>query len=119
MFQEFLFHQNSAETKYDGVIEARRQELLLNLSKVSDDNQVLLKSKNKSVFMQTRSHRGSKFRGVSKNGDKWQVMVVSGDMKKYIGAITNEDAAGKLYDKYSLIMQGFKVSGRHMHLSIE
>ena len=112
MFQEFLFHQNSSETVYDGAIEARRQELLLNLSKVSDDNQVMVKSKNKSVFMQTRSHRGSKYRGVSKNGDKWQVMAASGRMEKYIGASTHEDAAGKLYDKYSLIMQGFKVSHR-------
>ena len=60
--------------------------------------------------MQTRSHRGSKFRGVSKNGCKWQVMIVRGNLKKYIGAIHNEDTAGLLYDKYAIIIQGQQVS---------
>ena len=32
---------------------------------------MLVESKNKSIFLQTRSQRGSKFRGVSKNGSKW------------------------------------------------
>lgn len=56
--------------------------------------------------MQTRSHRGSKYRGVSKNGSKWQVMIVRGNLKKYIGAIHTEDTAGLLYDKYAIIIQG-------------
>lgn len=37
-------------------------------------------------------------------------MVVSGKLKKYIGAIEDEEAAGILYDKYSIILQGLKVS---------
>ena len=37
-------------------------------------------------------------------------MVVSGKLKKYIGAIEDEEAAGHLYDKYSIILQGLKVS---------
>ena len=62
------------------------------------------------MFLQTRSYRGSKFRGVSKNGSKWQVMIVKGKLKKYIGAIENEDVAGILYDKYAIIIQGLQVS---------
>lgn len=62
------------------------------------------------MFLQTRSYRGSKFRGVSKNGSKWQVMIVRGKLKKYIGAIENEDVAGILYDKYAIIIQGLQVS---------
>ena len=71
---------------------------------------MLLESKMKSLLMQTRSHRGSRYRGVSKNGEKYQVMVVCGTTKKYVGALASEDAAGLIYDKYSIILQGLKVS---------
>lgn len=57
-----------------------------------------------------RSHRGSRFRGVSRNGEKYQIMVVKGALKKYIGAIDNEDVAGLLYDKYAIMIQGLQVS---------
>ena len=53
--------------------------------------------------------RGSKYRGVSKNGSKWQVMIVRGQLKKYIGAIEDELVAARFYDKYALIIQGFEV----------
>ena len=65
---------------------------------------MLVESKNKSIFLQTRSQRGSKFRGVSKNGSKWQVMIVRGEIKKYIGAVENEETAARFYDKYALII---------------
>lgn len=57
-----------------------------------------------------RSQRGSRFRGVSKNGHKWQVsktykinyalyltlpihqvMIVKGELRKYLGAISSEE----------------------------
>ena len=80
------------------------------------ESTVLLKSKNKSDFLSTRSQRGSMYRGVSKNGEKFQIVVVSGSFKKYIGAIENEHAAGFLYDKYAIIIQGLRVSISLSHL---
>jgi len=71
---------------------------------------MLVENKNKSVFLQTRSQRGSRFRGVSKNGTKWQVTIVRGELKKYIGAVESEEIAARLYDKYALIIKGFDVS---------
>ena len=35
-------------------------------------------------------------------------MIVRGDIKKYIGALENEQTAACLYDKYALIIQGFE-----------
>ena len=35
-------------------------------------------------------------------------------MKKYIGSVNCEEQAAKIYDKYSLIMQGFEVSIQHV-----
>ena len=37
-------------------------------------------------------------------------MIVRGTLKKYIGAIEDEDVAGVLYDKYAIIIQGIQVS---------
>ena len=65
---------------------------------------ILMESKNKSAFLKTRSQRGSRFRGVSKNGRKWQVMIVRGFIKKYIGAVDSEETAARFYDKYALII---------------
>ena len=84
--------------------------MLIQLQSIKDLDTMLVESKNKSIFLQTRSQRGSKFRGVSKNGSKWQVMIVRGEIKKYIGAVENEETAARFYDKYALIIQGFEVS---------
>lgn len=56
-----------------------------------------------------RSTRGSRFRGVSKNGPKWQVMLVKGDLKKYLGSVQTEEKAGRFYDKYAFCIWGVKV----------
>ena len=36
-------------------------------------------------------------------------MIVRGNLKKYVGAIDQEEVAAFIYDKYALIMQGFEV----------
>lgn len=51
----------------------RKDKLVKILEQVPDPKSQVVKSKQKSIYLQTRSNRGSKFRGVSKNGKKWQV----------------------------------------------
>ena len=87
-----------------------KARFLAQLEAISDQETVLIHGKHKSFLLQTRSERGSRFRGVSKNGTKWQVMVVRGTIKKYVGAIDDELQAARLYDRYALIIQGFEVS---------
>lgn len=48
------------------------------------------------------SKRGSRFRGVSKNGNKWQVLAMSYKQKIYSGSIIDEIEAAKIYDKYAI-----------------
>lgn len=91
----------------DQVVEEKKRDLLEWLDSVdASDSDIVIEGKFKSSLVQTRSHRGSRFRGVSRNGIKYQVMIVFGQVKKYIGAIGSEETAGRLYDKYALIMQG-------------
>lgn len=37
-------------------------------------------------------------------------MIVKGPLRKYIGAISSQKQAARYYDKYSMIIQGVKVS---------
>jgi hypothetical protein len=52
------------------------------------------------VLNQTK--RGSIYRGVSKNGKKWQVMVMGNNCKYFSGSITSERLAARIYDRFAL-----------------
>ena len=54
-------------------LSIRKTQLAQILEQVPEPAMVVVKSKQKSVYLQTRSNRGSRYRGVSKNGKKWQV----------------------------------------------
>lgn len=77
------------------------------LEEIEDDDRVLItgKPKNKSKKIQ-KSNRHSNFRGVSRNGKKWQVMIIGTIRKKYFGAIPNERDAAIFYDKLSILTNG-------------
>ena len=51
---------------------------------------------------------GSQFRGVSKNKQKWQVMIMGNFKKFYIGGIKTELEAAKLYDKLAIFYHGME-----------
>ena len=68
---------------------------LLNLEKFND------------FFQKNRKPRGSKYRGVSKNGRNWQVLIVVKKQKKYLGSYSNEEEAARAYDKIALQNLGF------------
>ena len=65
--------QVAVASQMEKKIEKCKRSLLKRLDEVKDENQPVIENRDKSLFLQTRSQRGSKFRGVSKNGCKWQV----------------------------------------------
>ena len=77
------------------------------LEGISDNNEILItaKPKNRS-YKNRKSNRYSKYRGVSLNGKKWQVMIMGPVKKKYFGAIASERDAAILYDKLSILTNG-------------
>lgn len=57
------------------------------------------KPKITSLVRNPDSFRGSKYRGISKNGlNSWQVLVMVNRDKKYVGAIYDEVRAAQTYD---------------------
>ena len=52
--------------------------------------------------------RGSKFRGISKNGNQWQVLLMFQGQKKYFGTLKEEIEAARFYDRVSIQYHGIK-----------
>jgi hypothetical protein len=89
------------------IVSSRVTQLYNLLEGISDDNEVLITAKPKNRSYKIRkSNRYSRFRGVSLNGKKWQVMIMGPAKKKYFGAIASERDAAVLYDKLSILTNG-------------
>ena len=53
-------------------------------------------------------NRSSKYRGVSKNGAGWQVLLMYNNNKPYIGTYRSEELAARIYDIASIQKIGLK-----------
>jgi len=77
------------------------------------------KSKKLSPNSEKNGKRGSKFRGVSKNGHQWQVLIMVNKKKRYVGSYSNEEEAARYYDKVSLQHHGNKAKTNFYYTSEE
>ena len=66
-----------------------------------------IKKFNKIAFV-GRSKRSSKFRGVSRNGNQWQVLIMLKRGKSYVGSYNSEELAARIYDILALKYRGVK-----------
>jgi hypothetical protein len=60
--------------------------------------------------MQGDNFRGSKYRGASKNRQKWQVMKMINKEPLRIGTVKTEEEAARIYDIIAIITEGLSVS---------
>ena len=74
-----------------------------------NENEASFDSEKVSELIQKNTKpRGSKYRGVSKNGSQWQVLIMVKKKKRYIGSFSNEEEAAKAYDKVAFQHHGIK-----------
>ena len=66
-----------------------------------------IKKLNKIKFI-IINKRKSKYRGVSKNGNKWQVLINVNHKKCYLGSYPSEELAARVYDTYAIKSYGNK-----------
>ena len=72
-------------------------------------NKFLIKQKkNNNNEIIEKKKRGSMYRGVSKNGNSWQVIIFSKYSKGYIGVFRTQEIAARIYDIVSIKNKGIK-----------
>lgn len=70
-------------------------------------NLTCFKNKNELIFMR-KGKRGSKYRGVSRNGNQWQVLIMFKNSKSYVGLFPSEELAARIYDILAIKKRGIK-----------
>lgn len=71
-------------------------------------NKLLIKKKSKKKDIIKKKCRKSLYRGVSKNGNKWQTIISYKYFKGYIGSYPTQDLAARVYDIFSIKYRGIK-----------
>ena len=85
------------------------QNLILNeIKPIQNINENEIENNEKEIENRNRGQRGSKYRGVSKNGNQWQVLIMINKKKRYIGNYKNEEEAASSYDIVAIQNHGNK-----------
>jgi hypothetical protein len=81
-------------------------------------NKFLIKEKQNQIDKKIKQNlRSSKYRGVSKNGKRWQVLMMFNYNKSYIGTYSSEELAARIYDIVSIKKLGINAKTNFLYNS--
>ena len=93
---------------YFNVIHSINKNENINIGKNKKEKSSAKKNKNIHKKTLKINSRSSKYRGVSKNGNKWQVHIMINKKNHYIGIYDSEEIAARKYDLESIKKNGPK-----------
>ena len=97
---------NKKRTKI--IINNSPKTKIFKITKIKDKISELKKEQLSKINISKSFKRSSKYRGVSRNGNKWQVLIMINRKKTYIGNYDSEEDAAKAYDQYAIKYHGDK-----------
>lgn len=77
-----------------------------------------IQKSNKINFV-IRKKRSSKYRGVSKNGSNWQVLIMINNKNNYVGSYPSEELAARVYDILSIKNRGIRARTNFLYNDIQ
>ena len=81
----------------------KKRKRLVELLNIKRSFEIIIKPHRKAFKGENvENFRGSKYRGISKNGNSWQILVMVNRKKKYLGTLPTEEQAAKFYDKVAI-----------------
>jgi hypothetical protein len=89
-------NRNEIEDKQNTV--QNKKGKIFNIKKIKDREKEAKEEKRLKKYI----YRGSKYRGVSRNGKTWQVLIMINRNKNYIGNFKSEEDAAKAYDEFAM-----------------
>ena len=101
-FIEEIMNKNSNE------IKVMKNNKVVYANNIDSFSKISIIRTKKKIFNIIKRKRGSKYRGVSKNGNQWQVLMMFRHSKSYIGSYSSEEIAARVYDISSIKHKGVK-----------
>ena len=129
---KFIVYKNNNKYNFKSPLKNEKESFHINIKfKVCDSNEIkkikILKNNkllfNNNIYSESALYhvnkknsskplkkfpRSSTYRGVSKNGNKWQVLLMNNRNKYYLGNYNSEEVAAKIYDIFALKFRGKK-----------
>ena len=85
-----------------------RKIVYINQSLLNSYNSSKNLKKVKNIAFIRETKRNSKYRGVSKNGNQWQVLFMNHNKKSYVSNYSSEEVAARIYDILEIKKRGIK-----------